>query len=281
MKNPLVSVISPAYKSQATIKRAILSVIEQDFQDWEMIIISDDLQDYSHIIQDDRLVFTTTNKSGSGASNARNQGLKIARGQYITVLDADDRFNPGRLAKMIPLVQEFGAAITEIEIRDHQLDLVMKKYNQSPKERFLDPSNIIWNCIHTCNVYMYDRERIPDLYYDEDLLVMEDTVFLLSFFNNIELIGYESTPLQIYYKRRDSLCNSPQTAKTFHKTRQQILEKIESRKISIKNPHALNELLKLIKCALDIDKKYNGAIITEEIFHQELNINRMKYFDSH
>ena len=126
---------------------------------------------------------------------------------------------------------------------------------------------------------MYDRERIPDLYYDEDLLVMEDTVFLLSFFNNIELIGYESTPLQIYYKRRDSLCNSPQTAKTFHKTRQQMLEKIELRKISIKNPHALNELIKLTKCALDVEKKYNGEIITEEIFHQELNVNRMKYFN--
>jgi len=281
MKNPLVSVITPAYKAQLTIKRAILSVIEQDFQDWEMIIISDDLQDYSHIIQDDRLVFTTTNKSGSGASNARNQGLKIARGQYITVLDADDRFNLGRLSKMIPLVQAFGAAITEIEIRDHQSDLVLKKYNQSPKERFLCPSNIIWNCIHTCNVYMYDREKIPDLYYDEDLLVMEDTVFLMSFFNNIELIGYEPTALQIYYKRRDSLCNSPQTAKTFYKTKQQVLEKIESSKISIKNPNALNELIKFIKCSLDIDKKYNCEIITEEVFHQELNINRMKYFDSH
>ncbi len=277
MKNPLVSIITPAYKAQKTIARATLSAIKQDCQDWEMIFISDDIQDYSQILKDanivdDRLVFTTTNKYGSGASNARNQGLKIARGEFITVLDADDEFKPNKLSKMIPLVQEYGAAVNEIEMRNNETDQILKKFNRSYNQRFRSPENIIWSCFHNCNTYMYDRSKIPGLYYDNSLPVMEDTVYLMSFFNNIELIGYESTPLQIYYKCQDSLCNSPDTRKKFLEANYTILDKIESGKISIKNPFALNELTKYIKCLLNIDKKYN-YILDAEIFFKELLIN--------
>ncbi|WRH66180.1 MAG: glycosyltransferase [Planktothrix sp. GU0601_MAG3] len=71
MKNPLISIITPAYKAENTINRAVNSVIQQDFLDWEMIIISDDYQNYSQIlkedhIMDERLQFISTNKFGSG-----------------------------------------------------------------------------------------------------------------------------------------------------------------------------------------------------------------------
>ena len=266
MKNPLISIITPAYKAENTIKRAVNSVLQQDFSDWEMIIISDDYQNYSQILKEDdivdkRLQFISTNKFGSGSSNARNKGLEAAKGQYIASLDADDKFKPQKLSKMIPLVEKYGAAISDIEIRDNDSYLLLEKFNKLPNYEFISPKDLPWIAFHSGSIYLYNAIKIPNLYYDIDFPRMQDFVFLMSFFNHIEFIGFEHEPLHIYYKRKGSVCNSDDTGETFHKSKNKFLEKINNGQISIKNNLAKAEAIKLINLSLETDNIYYQEIL--------------------
>lgn len=266
MKSPLVSVITPAYKAENTIKRAVKSLLQQDFQDWEMIIISDDTVNYGqilaeHHIVDERLKFASTNKFGSGSSNARNKGLEVAQGQYIAALDADDEFKPDKLSRMIPLVEKYGAAVSDIEIRDNDSYVLLEKFNHLPEHEFLSPKELPWVCLHTCSLYLCDRSKISNLYYDHDFRRMQDFVFLMSFFNEIEFIALDREPLHIYYKREGSACNSYDTHESFHQSKNKIIEKINNGQISIKNDLAKAETIKFIDLSLKIDHIYDQEII--------------------
>ncbi len=266
MPRPLVSIITPAYKAEKTIKRAVTSVLQQDFPDWEMIIISDDSQNYAQILKeqnivDQRLQFTSTNQIASGSSNARNKGLEAARGQYIAALDADDEFKPHKLSQMIPLVEKYGAAVSDIEFRDSDSHVLLEKFNQLPSHEFLSPKELPWVCLHTSTVYLCDRSKISNLYYEYDFRRMQDLIFLMSFFNELEFIGLAREPLHIYYRREGSACNSQDTHESFHQSKNKILEKINNGQISIKNDLAKAETQKIINKSLQIDSIYNQEIL--------------------
>jgi glycosyltransferase involved in cell wall biosynthesis len=284
MKCPLISIITPAYKAKETILRAFTSVLQQDFPEWELIIISDDGQDYgqffadNHII-DERLVFTSTAKIRSGSSNARNKGIEIARGRYIACLDADDTFKPQKLSAMIPLVEKYGAAVSDIEIRDNDTNLLLEKFNQTSSNDFLTPQDLPWVCVHTCSLYLCDRTKVPDLLYNIDFPRMQDFVFLMSFFNNLEVIGFTPEPLHVYYKREGSSCNSTDTHVMFHQSKLNFLEKLTSENISIKNELAKAEAKRLIDFSLAIDDIYdqefvnNPTVDWEDIFKRKQALN--------
>jgi glycosyltransferase involved in cell wall biosynthesis len=266
MKNPLVSIITPAYKAEQTIKRAVTSVLQQDFPDWEMIIISDDSQNYDQILQeqyivDKRLQFTSTNQIASGPSNARNKGLEIARGQYIAALDADDEFKPHKLSQMIPLVEKYGAAVSDIEFRNNDSYVLLEKFNQFPSDDFLSAKDIIPVCLHTYSIYLYDKSKITGLYYDNDLIIGEDLVFLMSFFNSIEFVGFTSDQLHIYYRREGSTCNSADIHAVSHKNKSRVVEKIDSGKMSIKDESAKIATRNYMNFSLEIDSIYDQEIL--------------------
>ena len=105
----MISVIIPLYNKEHYIKSTILSVLEQTYNDFEIIIIDDGSTDNSvNIVSeftDARI--TMVNQKNAGVSAARNHGLKIAKGDYITFLDADDRWRQGFLKAMYELVQKY------------------------------------------------------------------------------------------------------------------------------------------------------------------------------
>ncbi len=92
---PLVSVIIPAYNAEKTIKRAISSVIRQDYKNIEIIVVDDCSMDGTyHVasqIKDDRL-HILRNSVNQERSRARNTGADFAHGDFIAFLDADDEF---------------------------------------------------------------------------------------------------------------------------------------------------------------------------------------------
>ncbi len=102
--NPKISVIMPAYNSEQFIAEAIDSILKQTFQDFEFIIINDGSTDNTvNIIKsfnDDRIVFIN-NSENNGIAIALNQGLKIAKGQYIARMDSDDIALPNRFEKQV------------------------------------------------------------------------------------------------------------------------------------------------------------------------------------
>ena len=116
MSKPLVSVITPLYNGSTFLKDAVQSVLAQSYENWQLIIIDDASTDESYLVaqalaeSDNRITVKKLSKN-LGAGNARNQGLAVAKGDYIAFLDADDIWKFSKLEKQIKFMKEHDALI--------------------------------------------------------------------------------------------------------------------------------------------------------------------------
>ncbi len=97
---PSVSIVLPTFNRRSTLPRAIKSVLAQTWTDWELIVVDDGSTDGSadlvEAIADPRV--RLARQSNRGAAAARNHGLSLCRGRWITFLDSDDEWLPNFLA---------------------------------------------------------------------------------------------------------------------------------------------------------------------------------------
>jgi glycosyltransferase involved in cell wall biosynthesis len=94
----MISVVIPAYNAAKSLRRAIDSVLAQTYKDYEIIIINDGSTDATEDVAKDygnKIVYHF--QENAGVSVARNQGVKHAKGKWISFLDADDEFLPEKL----------------------------------------------------------------------------------------------------------------------------------------------------------------------------------------
>jgi glycosyltransferase involved in cell wall biosynthesis len=107
--SPVFSVVIPAYNAVQYIPNALDSVFEQTFNDYEVIVVNDgspDTQELERLLQPyiTRVTYLKQHNKGPGA--ARNAGIRQAKGEYIALLDSDDRWLPNHLAEMMTVLQE-------------------------------------------------------------------------------------------------------------------------------------------------------------------------------
>lgn len=108
----MFSIIIPLYNKENYIKRALISVLKQTFNEFEVIIVNDGSTDSSmeiiKDIKDDRIkIFSQENR---GVSSARNAGINNAVFQYVAFLDADDTWHPSFLMSIKYLIETFPEA---------------------------------------------------------------------------------------------------------------------------------------------------------------------------
>lgn len=110
-KVPKVSVIIPTFGRPGLLKRAIKSVLEQTFQDFEIIVVDDnnpgEIKTQTHeIIQDfnDERLRYVPHEINKGNAVARNTGINLAKGEYVAFLDDDDIFLPQKLEEHINIL---------------------------------------------------------------------------------------------------------------------------------------------------------------------------------
>lgn len=101
--SPRVSVVVPAYNAEHCLQTCIDSVLRQTYVDWELVIIDDGSTDGTLELarnnRSDRVHCISQQNAGQG--HARNAGLEVARGDYVTFLDADDEWRPMFLERTI------------------------------------------------------------------------------------------------------------------------------------------------------------------------------------
>lgn len=100
-----ISIILPCYKVAQYIERCINSILTQDFPNYEVIIINDGSPD--NLLQickqwEGLSNFTILSFPNQGLSQARNEGLAVAQGEYVYFLDPDDFIEPQLLFNMLP-----------------------------------------------------------------------------------------------------------------------------------------------------------------------------------
>lgn len=109
-KKPLITIIIPVYNEEHYLKEGIESVLKQDYENLEILIVDDGSTDNSANIldsfarRDNRI--KVIHKENSGVSNSRNLALKEAKGEYICFMDADDYITKDYVSYLYKLIEE-------------------------------------------------------------------------------------------------------------------------------------------------------------------------------
>ena len=163
-KLPLVSIVTPCYNSEKYISETIESVLNQIYENWEMIIVDDISTDKSIDIikdycnKDERIKYYILEEKG-GASIARNKAIKESQGKYIAFLDADDIWKPDKLEKQVQFMED-----NNYDFTYHNYELIdenSKKLNKLRKA----PDSITYKraligCSIGCLSAMYNCESV-------------------------------------------------------------------------------------------------------------------------
>jgi glycosyltransferase involved in cell wall biosynthesis len=102
---PLVSVIVPAYQAEAYLDAALISARDQNYDQLEVIVIDDGSTDRTAEIAAAHGVRVLSQPNG-GPAAARNAGVAVARGEFVTILDADDIWPRDRLSQQVEYMRE-------------------------------------------------------------------------------------------------------------------------------------------------------------------------------
>ena len=134
-----VSVIIPVYNSEKYIKECIESVINQTYQNLEIIVIDDCSMDSSielvKNIKDDRINIISLPEN-IGVSNARNKGIEVATGDYICFIDSDDIWMREKIEKQVEFIEKNGYEFIYSNyafLRGGNIDLKKCKKTHVPK----------------------------------------------------------------------------------------------------------------------------------------------------
>ena len=161
-KNELVSIIMPSYNTAEYIAESIESVLNQTYENWELIIVDDCSTDNTdEIVQqfDDERIKYHKNKKNSGAAVSRNRALKLARGKWIAFLDSDDLWLPEKLEMQINFMSSnnYHFSYTNYD----EIDMDGRKTGirvTGPKK--ITKTGMFNYCWPGCLTVMYDAEQI-------------------------------------------------------------------------------------------------------------------------
>lgn len=216
--SPTVSIIVPVYNAEKSIRRCIDSVLNQEYEDFELLLIDDGSKDSSGVLCDEYAAadqrVKVTHKENSGVSDARNLALDLAKGKYLQFLDSDDWITSDatRLLVSAALEHDCDLVISDFyrvvgERVSHKGDIETE--GTMTQEEFAacmmeDPADfyygVLWNKLY--------RREIVEKYHlrmDSAISWCEDFMF------NLEYIRYAQTfyalraPIYYYVKTKGSL----------------------------------------------------------------------------
>ncbi len=183
---PAVSVIIPTHNRRELLRRAVTSVLEQQFTDLELVVVDDASTDgtgaclLSLAEEDTRLrpLLLETHLGTPGA--VRNRGVEVARAPLIAFLDSDDRWPPEKLKLQVPFHRAAGVRVThtrEVWIRDGRTVSQKGQKHQREGDIFADA---LKKCIIGPSTVLLDRALFEEHGgFDESLEVAEDYEFWL------------------------------------------------------------------------------------------------------
>ena len=208
--NPLVSIITPCYNAADFIEETIRSVQKQTFTNWEWFIIDDFSEDSSVSIiaefaQNDTRIKLLPLKKNSGAAIARNMGIALAKGNYMTFIDADDVWSPNFLAENVArIAKSEGFLCASYEMYDATLN---QKLGELIVPEYATYSAILKTNTISCLTAFIDisrlgKEFMPEIKYRQDMGLW------LKYLKKINRAEGIPQILAIYRIRKQSLSNN-------------------------------------------------------------------------
>ena len=208
-KESLVSIIMPLYNCETFVEDAIQSILEQTYQNWELIIVDDMSTDNSYSVVEEYIRGEVRIKlhkmaENSGVAAARNYAIELAEGTFIAFLDSDDLWLPTKLVKQIEAMEmenillSYGSYILIDENGNSRG--IFKAKNKVSYEDMLKTSEI------GTLTMMYNADDLGKYYFLE--VGHEDYVMKLQVLKKVEFAKGISEPLAKYRVLNNSLSSN-------------------------------------------------------------------------
>ncbi len=207
----LITIITPYFKKKKYIKETILSVLNQTYKNFEIIIVYDDADksDLSYLNEIKKLdtrINLIVNKKNMGAGLSRNIGIKFSKGNYLAFLDADDIWKKDKLEIQINFMKEqnLNTTHTSYDIIDQNGKIISNRKARN----FNNIKDLLKSCDIGLSTVMIKKEIVDDYCNFGDTRTKEDFIFWLRILkNNHKIIGLEEN-LTYWKKINDSLSSS-------------------------------------------------------------------------
>ena len=202
---PKISVIVSVYNAQAFLDRCIISILQQSFPDFELIVVDDCSTDQSALLarqfaRNDCRIVLHTHKKNMGLGAGRNNGLAAAGGEYVTFVDGDDFLEPNLFQRMIDAsdggrydIVETGCQYIDSEdnVQYSYIPTAMKieNLNADPDNFFLFGEWGVTQKLWRRPLFQYDN-RFPEGVFWEDTAVIPTLVANAQSLVRIDFVGY-------------------------------------------------------------------------------------------
>lgn len=224
--NYLISIIVPIYNVDKYLEECIESLKNQTYKNLEIILINDGSADNSEQIcreeakQDNRIVFI--NKKNGGAASAKNKGLKVAKGDYITFVDSDDFIEPDMIEYMVNTIKKYNSDIIQCSFINLYKNTEKFKQDKIVEQRisskdFLElfltkwDSSLFWN-------KLFKRDVIENVFFKEGRCI-DDEFFTYKCVINSKSIVTSNKIVYNYRMRKSGVMKSESSQKQILKDR--------------------------------------------------------------
>jgi len=219
MKNPRISVIIPAHNEEGVIKRSIKSVLDQTFQDFEIVVVNDGSTDRTkeiveNYVENDKRIKIISSKTGHSGAYARNKGSAIAEGEILVFLDADALISEGFLKMVDKDFKDFkvdGLVHPKKDIHNNFLSKCIALMAGNSRNLAKKIGKKVLTEINDFNIFIFKKEAFEKIgKYDDKVLYYDDTDITQRFYDNgynvilePEILLYSIQPdtLNEFYRR--------------------------------------------------------------------------------
>lgn len=207
------SVIVPVYNAEKYIERCVFSILEQEFDDFELILIDDGSTDSSlqicqHFAANDQRVIVLQQQN-AGVSAARNAGLRVSKGEFVLFLDADDYVALNYFCMLDQYAGKFD--LLEFGHYDLLVDGNDTVISIAPSKLCCDlgsGTDLPWKDFFLKSFFaspwnkLYKRDLLTDLWFDTQCVCYEDYLFNVAYCERIK--SFKAIKEPIYYYRQSS-----------------------------------------------------------------------------
>ena len=217
MQEVLISVIVPLYNVEMYFSTCIDSILDQSYRNLEVIIINDGSTDFSLKIaqtyaeKDDRVkVYSFENE---GLSEARNRGLSVATGEYITFVDADDMLYPEAIEILLKALIKESADISEGKTIRGKVHGNIEKPSTNIKTIVYKPQEAISDVLYQHRLLpsacgkLYKKDLFEGLHFQKGT-IYEDLNIFYKVFERCHKIVWIDYPVYFYRDTEGSIINS-------------------------------------------------------------------------
>jgi glycosyltransferase involved in cell wall biosynthesis len=208
---PLVSIVLPVFNAQNFIKQSMLSIVSQEYDNWELIVVDDCSTDNSFLIAEslsftDNRITVVKNRLNSGPAISRNYGASLAKGEYLAFIDADDIWLPNKLTVQIPVMLHDGCDLSYTGSFNKYLSLKPIKLTRRSSAHIRSNFDFLtYNKIALSTVVL--KKSIFDSYKFINCRHEDFELWLRLYFNGFKF-KYIDNPLMIYSIHPSSLNSS-------------------------------------------------------------------------